>query len=106
MRVRMPRIGYIPERLLWASKKARCNNAYRCSAERDATAHGYRERDADGSQPVSRGDLYVRCVRQQRRPVENLSAVVQSLEREDGGGEYRPCLLYTSPSPRDGLLSR
>ena len=23
-----------------------------------------------------------------------------------GGGRGRPCLLYTSPSPRDGLLSR
>src|SRR5665647_432784 len=23
-----------------------------------------------------------------------------------GPGEYKPCLLYTSPSPRDGLLSR
>ena len=22
------------------------------------------------------------------------------------GGHYTPCLLYTSPSPRDGLLSR
>ena len=23
-----------------------------------------------------------------------------------GGGRFGPCLLYTSPSPRDGLLSR
>ena len=24
----------------------------------------------------------------------------------DSGTSYRPCLLYTSPSPRDGLLAR
>ena len=24
----------------------------------------------------------------------------------EGGGQFRICLLYTSPSPRDGLLSR
>ena len=27
-------------------------------------------------------------------------------EGPDAGGDYGPCLLYTSPSPRDGLLSR
>ena len=25
---------------------------------------------------------------------------------EDNGSTYNSCLLYTSPSPRDGLLSR
>ena len=25
---------------------------------------------------------------------------------QSGVGAYQPCLLYTSPSPRDGLLSR
>ena len=28
------------------------------------------------------------------------------LEQKQEDGQYRPCLLYTSPSPRDGLLSR
>ena len=27
-------------------------------------------------------------------------------ESYGGGGQYSGCLLYTSPSPRDGLLSR
>ena len=35
----------------------------------------------------------------------------RSKKRDEGGGEFRilengSCLLYTSPSPRDGLLSR
>ena len=29
-----------------------------------------------------------------------------SVEDSDGFCEYMSCLLYTSPSPRDGLLSR
>ena len=30
--------------------------------------------------------------------------VIQVIEEENRG--YKACLLYTSPSPRDGLLSR
>ena len=45
-----------------------------------------------------------------RMPLEllsfaGLSAGMDVLEMEAGGGWYT-CLLYTSPSPRDGLLSR
>src|SRR5665647_1622191 len=31
---------------------------------------------------------------------------VQLHQRQEYGWAYEPCLLYTSPSPRDGLLSR
>ena len=49
-----------------------------------------------------------------RRAVESTNAVIitQSVEQaiRDGlkqhKGQSRDCLLYTSPSPRDGLLSR
>ena len=27
-------------------------------------------------------------------------------QRKEMGDEFKDCLLYTSPSPRDGLLSR
>ena len=32
--------------------------------------------------------------------------IVQEVGRGGFGAVYRACLLYTSPSPRDGLLSR
>ena len=32
--------------------------------------------------------------------------LVQAAEQEYGPMQGNPCLLYTSPSPRDGLLSR
>ena len=38
-------------------------------------------------------------------PVDDLPAVGTALF-EDGGRPVWGCLLYTSPSPRDGLLSR
>ena len=31
---------------------------------------------------------------------------IESTIRSDNAGGMYPCLLYTSPSPRDGLLSR
>ena len=34
------------------------------------------------------------------------STVGQMLAKEDFNNRYKSCLLYTSPSPRDGLLSR
>ena len=38
---------------------------------------------------------------------DNVSEFEGPLEvREFKGGQSNPCLLYTSPSPRDGLLSR
>ena len=37
-----------------------------------------------------------------RRKIKELTAEAQAAESELGGD----CLLYTSPSPRDGLLSR
>ena len=42
---------------------------------------------------------------------ENIAfAIIYGLEFENGDklicGNYNDCLLYTSPSPRDGLLSR
>ena len=30
----------------------------------------------------------------------------ERVKRQKDGGRYTICLLYTSPSPRDGLLSR
>ena len=33
-------------------------------------------------------------------------AVIESTIQELDNGNIRVCLLYTSPSPRDGLLSR
>ena len=36
----------------------------------------------------------------------NARSVLQALKRMDGLPEINTCLLYTSPSPRDGLLSR
>ena len=38
-----------------------------------------------------------------KRSVENEMIVIKALQRESW---TRICLLYTSPSPRDGLLSR
>ena len=32
--------------------------------------------------------------------------LILSITTFDGKSESKPCLLYTSPSPRDGLLSR
>ena len=34
------------------------------------------------------------------------SSVIKEVKLTDGMHRYIPCLLYTSPSPRDGLLSR
>ena len=39
--------------------------------------------------------------------VENLKELIlQNFDKKDGQLIYISCLLYTSPSPRDGLLSR
>ena len=38
------------------------------------------------------------------RPQEVLSDWIKEIK--DELGQYKDCLLYTSPSPRDGLLSR
>ena len=35
-----------------------------------------------------------------------LTAAITKTLAEAGGAEFTDCLLYTSPSPRDGLLSR
>ena len=37
---------------------------------------------------------------------DNLAEMVIALARRDVSGVFNTCLLYTSPSPRDGLLSR
>ena len=37
---------------------------------------------------------------------EDVEEVEETEEDEDGLTLPEPCLLYTSPSPRDGLLSR
>ena len=36
----------------------------------------------------------------------NRLAIEASIRYEETGAWTKPCLLYTSPSPRDGLLSR
>ena len=90
VRLRLPRVGYFAERLLRPCQEARRHHAHRRGAQRDAAADGYRERDADRAQPVSRGDLYVRRVGGERGPDQDLSAVVQPVERENRGGQYRP----------------
>ena len=35
-----------------------------------------------------------------------LASITPSARAEELAAQYRICLLYTSPSPRDGLLSR
>ena len=45
------------------------------------------------------------------RQIENFADLVQWMDNKDGENGaicylFRDCLLYTSPSPRDGLLSR
>ena len=40
------------------------------------------------------------------RFVARVSASLATVDRCPGHGRALPCLLYTSPSPRDGLLSR
>lgn len=54
------------------AKKAWGNNAHRCGAKRDATAYGHGDRDSDGTEPISHGDLHVWFVRKKRRLDENL----------------------------------
>ena len=65
-----------------------------------------------------RADILHRCVRWQlakrqrgTHDVKNraeISRTGKKMYRQKGTGSARhgPCLLYTSPSPRDGLLSR
>ena len=49
-------------------------------------------------------DVVAHTVRETR---ERLATAMASMGTgEDGGGGGGGCLLYTSPSPRDGLLSR
>src|SRR5450830_12476 len=72
MCVRVSPAGYLPERLLRPRKKAWGNNVHRCGAKRDATAYGHGDRDSDGTEPISHGDLHVWFVRKKRRLDENL----------------------------------
>ena len=41
-----------------------------------------------------------------RKEGHGLDAIEKALSEGDRGTLVNPCLLYTSPSPRDGLLSR
>ena len=47
-----------------------------------------------------------RSVRLVRNHEQSSSATYSTLPAADPSVIYDPCLLYTSPSPRDGLLSR
>ena len=61
---------------------------------------------ADGDHDVSRGDFTLRYI-----PLPVIVKISPAGGRSSGGGDvhiygHNFCLLYTSPSPRDGLLSR
>ena len=53
------------------------------------------DRGADAHKSVSQLSPYIR-----RRTINEVEVLKSVL------GAHSPCLLYTSPSPRDGLLSR
>ena len=49
------------------------------------------------------------CMRQRTsrpRPSDEVGLVEADADADEEDGRRSPCLLYTSPSPRDGLLSR
>ena len=58
-------------------------------------------------------ELYIECDPSSPRPILAMNGTADDvtlfdgdMDNSDGWGAYRSCLLYTSPSPRDGLLSR
>ena len=61
------------------------------------------------TQPPQKAASILTKLRNKGRNVRNPSAyVARSVENAHchGSGSLRPCLLYTSPSPRDATLSR
>ena len=69
----------------------------------------YIERDNDSEQSgkiKSKSQVEEEVSEQDVEINESVAAVIGVVEESEDEEEYEACLLYTSPSPRDGLLSR
>src|SRR5665647_3743692 len=65
-----------------------------------------RQQDTEYFHPVFLSQRHQIGPERRKSTIRQRPAIVGNLHTFNPGTQFLPCLLYTSPSPRDGLLSR